>query len=61
MSTVDCKTHTAHKNTLCGQNVEFLVLEPEIKIMTKGFKGLIKSVSSCADSDVRKWETKEGN
>lgn len=33
-----------------GKNAEFLVLPPEIKVMTTGFKGLIKSVASCADS-----------
>jgi hypothetical protein len=42
--------NAAHKNTLCGQNAEFLVLQTEIKIMTTSFKGLIKSVASCADS-----------
>jgi len=50
MSTVDCKTHTAHKNTRCGQNAEFLVLQTEIKIMTTNFNGQIKSVAWCADS-----------
>lgn len=50
MNIVACKTHMAHTNTLCGQNAEFLLLQPEIKVMTTGFKGLINSVSSCADS-----------
>lgn len=29
---VYCKNHTAHKNTLCGQNVEFLLSKPVVHI-----------------------------
>jgi len=35
--TVSSQIHTKHKNTLCGQNVEFLNVKLVVHIVTTGF------------------------
>jgi len=42
--------HTKHKNTLCGQNVEFLNVKQVVHIVTTGLqrvKSVIKTCQCC--------------